>query len=766
MANAFTLFGEIKVATQQFQKDLQGATNKLKDTEKDIKKAEKAGDEFGASMARLRGPLMAAGAALAVVAAGALQAANQLWELMKSTSEYGSAIYDASVKTGLSAKTISALSYAAGQAGSSMDKIVGSVAKFNVLLGEAEFGNEKAIATLEQFNITSRDNDEALKQAITTLASYKNVTEQAAAAKALFKDRTADILPVIQSFNGDLPELMAKLEKMGVIMSDESAAAADEFGDTLDNLNTQAAAVGRQFALELMPQVTSAMQSISDYMAENKGQAAAWGQYTIQVVDGVKAAWEPFMFVVTNGLYQMTGTLVSNQGQWVIWGTVINSVLNVATAGILSTIEAMQRLGAIFGNATNSGVGKWGGDMARPAMGGNLNFKAAGGGSGGRGGGGTDSAARQAAQEAKRWQERDASATLWIAEDIFKKAEDALQKFVKNSAAGLGSYWSLTGSQLSTVVQRVNAYRQEILDAIATINQLEDATRGGLTEKENEKLDRLQKQRLADANSTFTDTIGKFVTAAKQAKQDLADGVIDSMRDFSERARGGIDSLSDSVKAELDQIKVAWDELDAGMEPPAIEKWGFFWYTMKQGIKDFKESLPSLKQSLGENLLNTLYSIGDVFAQAVMQWDGTAKGFFKSLAQGFRQLISQLISELIRLMVMKAVLQLIGAIAGGAASNPATNGAGLGAGFSNPTLSGGGGFFGGAASGIGGVAANIAGGFAAPAMAMAGGGSVANSTFNNSVTVNLAGGGGTAQTAEQVARVVMLKLSQMQNRNK
>lgn len=117
-----------------------------------------------------------------------------------------------------------------------------------------------------------------------------------------------------------------------------------------------------------------------------------------------------------------------------------------------------------------------------------------------------------------------------------------------------------------------------------------------------------------------------------------------------------------------DQLKEQYSAmLDIGVAAlPAQRSWGTFWEMMQLQMDKWKQSLPSMKQAIGENLLSSIERIGDVFGSAISQWDGTAKGFFRSLAQGFRQLIQQIVSELVRLMVVKAVLSLIGSIAGGA----------------------------------------------------------------------------------------------------
>lgn len=100
-------------------------------------------------------------------------------------------------------------------------------------------------------------------------------------------------------------------------------------------------------------------------------------------------------------------------------------------------------------------------------------------------------------------------------------------------------------------------------------------------------------------------------------------------------------------------------------QPPRLKKaWEDFFETFQTRVAEMKAGLPSLKLALGENLIASIDRIGDVFGRAVAEWDGTAAGFFKSIAQGFQQMVSAIIAEMVRLMVIKAITSIIGSFAG------------------------------------------------------------------------------------------------------
>jgi hypothetical protein len=256
--------------------DATDAVRALNQTQREAAQLTTSASGLSAGLAGLAGPAALAATVVAGIGAAAIAVTSKLFDMSKAAADFGSAVFDASQKTGLSAETLSALKVAAEQSGSSFEGVTNAVAKFNVLLGNAANGNEKAEKILKQYGITATDTQGALEQAITAVAGMTSSSEQAAAAGALFKDRTGEILPVIKSFDGDLPGLIDKLRDLGVLMSDEDAKAADEFGDQMDTLNAQLDAVYRTIGFQVMPTFLKFANALSSWLSENKHLVRAW----------------------------------------------------------------------------------------------------------------------------------------------------------------------------------------------------------------------------------------------------------------------------------------------------------------------------------------------------------------------------------------------------------------------------------------------------------------------------------------------------------
>ena len=254
--------------------------------EKEVRGVDDAIGGLNTKFGSFAGVASVATAGVVALASAAMTGATAILNLTNSVSDYGSALYDAQVKTGLSAATLGTLQLTADKAGSSFEQVSGSVSKFTVLLGQAQQGNVAANETLEKYGITLRDTEGALDQAITAIAAMETTELRAAAARELFKDKSLALLPVIEQLNGSLSEATKETIRTGKAMSEEGIRAADDYGDALVDLKATVAAAGRQFATELLPTITSAMQYISAAFVANQGVVSAWGKGFADVMRG------------------------------------------------------------------------------------------------------------------------------------------------------------------------------------------------------------------------------------------------------------------------------------------------------------------------------------------------------------------------------------------------------------------------------------------------------------------------------------------------
>lgn len=525
-----------------------------------------------------------AGAAIVAVAGIALGAASAIWNLTKAASDYGSKIFDASQKTGLGAQSLSALRYAAETSGSSFEKITGSVAKFNVLLGEANTGNEKAQKTLEQFNITARDTEGALNQAIQRIAQMKTADEQAAAAKALFKDRAGDVLAVIKSFDGDLPSLIAKLQKLGLVMSDEDARAADEFGDTLDTLSMQAQAIGHQFAFELMPYVTHAMESMSSAMGDNQSAARSWGQTIGQIVRGAEVYFQGLNSGVQSALGGINNAFGTNIQSASIWAVGLTNLISPLLGLFLQLgksfpgFNSRATLGArrVELDPETNTMRTVGGDTPPPLSIPKIGGVGRGGGGSARGGG--KSAAAQKAEEELNDLIRIQEIKIKRLETVYRESMERIRAefkktgdenvFDQQAAAEIEKFVAAVGDareELLKLEDKLNENKSDTKQRLALMKQWDDVKKiSQMIRKDREENDRTRSdsaKKAADEEKKLLDEIAKFAEETSKRIHDTvvknANAEIKAAQDvYTETLRTRRLTAAEKIKLENDFFEV------------------------------------------------------------------------------------------------------------------------------------------------------------------------------------------------------------------
>lgn len=233
---------------------------------------------MASSFAASINPLTLAGAAITGIAAAALATTKQLFDLSKAAADYGSAIFDASQKTGLGAESLSALKFSAEQAGTSFEQVVASVSKFGVEVGKAAQGNDEAIKKMARLQVTSTDLDTALAQVFRTINKGQTDTQKLALANDAFGRSGREMIGVIKDANGNLDEMVKKAKALGVTIDDDAARAADEFGDQLALLNTQLTHVAHTIGFAVMPVFSEMAQDFSNFLVTNKEEIKAWAE--------------------------------------------------------------------------------------------------------------------------------------------------------------------------------------------------------------------------------------------------------------------------------------------------------------------------------------------------------------------------------------------------------------------------------------------------------------------------------------------------------
>lgn len=260
--------------------------NKLKDTgnvgTSELNKLFGASGSLASSLNSVIAPAAAVATGIAAIGAAAVGAGVALFAIAKDAADFGSEIHDIAAKTGLGAETISTLAFAAKQAGTDIASVSTSLTLFEKNIGKAAEGGKAATEVMKRLGIDPKaainDLDGALAQVFKRISELKPGVEQTKAATDAFGRSGAALIPIINDVGGDFEAFKQQAKALGVVLTDEDARAADEFGDTLDLLKSQAQGVGFQFAKQFMPDITRAMNEVSKFFISNQETVRGWGQ--------------------------------------------------------------------------------------------------------------------------------------------------------------------------------------------------------------------------------------------------------------------------------------------------------------------------------------------------------------------------------------------------------------------------------------------------------------------------------------------------------
>lgn len=200
----------------------------------------------------------------------------------KVFADMGSELTDMSQRTGVSVEALSELGYAAEMSGADMATLEGGLRKMQKTIAEAASGSQSAQEALGALGITINDlknlaPDEQFALIAARLAEVQNPTQRAAAAMEVFGKSGTKLLPMMAGGARGLEEMRQKARDLGLVMSSEDAAAADDFGDALDSLwkvlKMGAFTIGSALApvlKGLAERVMGVIKTVADWIKQNK----------------------------------------------------------------------------------------------------------------------------------------------------------------------------------------------------------------------------------------------------------------------------------------------------------------------------------------------------------------------------------------------------------------------------------------------------------------------------------------------------------------
>jgi hypothetical protein len=192
---------------------------------------------------------------------GAISAAG-LVAYTKSIIDAADALNEMSERTGISVENLGRLQYAAKLSGVESEQLGKSLQALSGEIVAAAGGSESAIAKFKRLGVSVLDTttkqirpaNAVLLDLADAFALLPEGTERSARAAELFGAKLGGVMvPFLAQGRAGIEALGDEIERLGGLMSAETAKAAAEFNDNLDRLKTTASAAGISIANALLP---------------------------------------------------------------------------------------------------------------------------------------------------------------------------------------------------------------------------------------------------------------------------------------------------------------------------------------------------------------------------------------------------------------------------------------------------------------------------------------------------------------------------------
>ena len=232
--------------------------------------------------------------------------------MIKSAVDLGDEINDLSKKSGMSAENLSTMKYAAELSGSSFEQLGSLVIKLNKNIYEAGSGNKELAKTFNQLGVPIKDaqgNFIQIDQALYALADRFKLmpdgAQKSALAIQIFGKAGADMIPMLNEGSAGLIKMQEEARKLGLEISQKTAAQMDEFKDKLTKIEGSFKGLAISLVTNFGPAVTSILSSFAD------GLDVVFGK--TQLINGVQFK-DPIMGIAT--MNEITKDLVGTSKEY------------------------------------------------------------------------------------------------------------------------------------------------------------------------------------------------------------------------------------------------------------------------------------------------------------------------------------------------------------------------------------------------------------------------------------------------------------------
>jgi hypothetical protein len=197
--------------------------------------------------------MAAFGVNAAAVVAVVTQITRAVVNATKEFVDYGSAINDASEKTGLSTDAIQEWKFIAEQTGTTLENVTGAVGMMTRGLTTNADSFAKLGIVLKNNDGTFRSTTEIFNDTIERLSAMTDETERDQMAFKLLGRSAQSLIPILNAGAGGIKDMRDKAHDLGLVLDNEAIKNADTLGDSTDALKAAFKAAAASMVNDMAP---------------------------------------------------------------------------------------------------------------------------------------------------------------------------------------------------------------------------------------------------------------------------------------------------------------------------------------------------------------------------------------------------------------------------------------------------------------------------------------------------------------------------------